>query len=74
VKVKGRMADEPRFGLGMFVSRVVVGHQVQLEGYRDISIEMSQKGAGSSCKVILCDLILAGVTLILSNICIIEHA
>jgi hypothetical protein len=43
VKVKARMAGEPRFDLGMLVSRVIVGDQMQLEGYRDVSIEMFQK-------------------------------
>jgi hypothetical protein len=37
------MAGEPRFDLGMLVSPVVVGDQVQFEVARDVSIEMFQK-------------------------------
>jgi len=43
VKVKARMAGEPPFDLGMLMSRIVVGDQVQFKVGRDVSIEMFQK-------------------------------
>ena len=43
MKVKARMAGEPRSDFGMLVSRVVVGDQVQFKIGRHISIEMFQK-------------------------------
>src|SRR5579864_8466949 len=41
--MKARMSSEPRSDLGMLVSRVVVGDQVQFKIGRHISIEMFQK-------------------------------
>src|SRR5512139_253114 len=43
VQVKTRMADEPGLHLGMLVGRVVVHDEVQVEGRRNVGIEVLQK-------------------------------